>query len=52
MLTNSIILAISKHNTLRPLGILFGPFANKVRGIYDGVFIGKRLDEKDSVEES
>jgi hypothetical protein len=31
MLTNSIILAISRRDTLRPLGITFWPFANSVR---------------------
>ena len=32
MLTNGIILAISNHGTLKPLGIQFRPFANIVRG--------------------
>ena len=29
MLTNGIILAISKRDTLKPLGIYFRPFANR-----------------------
>ena len=31
MLTNNITLAIKGHDTLRPLGIHFMPFANSVR---------------------
>ena len=32
MLTNGIILVISRCDTLRPLGILFRPFTNNVHG--------------------
>ena len=35
MLTNSIILAICRRDTLRPLGIQFRPFANSVRDTKD-----------------
>jgi hypothetical protein len=31
MLTNSIMLTVSRHNTLRSLGMEFRPFTNSVR---------------------
>ena len=35
MLAKNVILAISKHDTLKPLGIQFRPFANNVRDTKD-----------------
>ena len=45
MLANSIVLAISGREDLRPLGILFRPFAN-------GVCVGKRMDKQTPFKKS